>query len=240
MTTHDASPIMGPRALSTLGARDHLDQFPCSARSAKTRLRSGAVFCQQCGAKLSDPDTAATDTPLAQVDASAVIGRRRPLADVPEETLWEGSYSLKAVLGSLVVCGVVSVAARRRHDVLWGAAAAAMFAVLVGLWLLILGRLAAKRLGIHYRLTNQMFYHRRGLLTRVTNRVEAIDIDDVTFEQGPFDRMVNVGRIKITSSDRTDPVLIVDGVEHVEDVAHLIDKARRAERLRRGVSVESV
>ena len=104
------------------------------------------------------------------------------------------------------------------------------------IWLLVAVRFAHKRLGIHYKLTNQMFYHQHGVL----NRVEAIDINDVTYVQGLLDRLVGVGKIRIASSDQTNGTLWVEGVENVQDVAKLIDKARRAERIRRGVSVESI
>jgi hypothetical protein len=79
-----------------------------------------------------------------------------------------------------------------------------------------------------------MFYHRRGILTRTTDRIEAIDIDDITWKQGLVERLTGVGTVKIASRDRTNPSFDVIGIENVEQVAQLIDKARRAERLRRG------
>jgi membrane protein YdbS with pleckstrin-like domain len=215
-----------------------------------TEAAAGASFCQHCGAKLplfdaggparspvdAQPSTAADSAP-----GLAPTGRRRGVADVPEETLWEGSYSPKAMLGTVVGCAVASVALIGVGIAIGTSAAwMALWAMIVLLWLAVALRLAERRLGVHYKLTNQMFYHQQGVLMRATNRVEAIDIDDVTYEQGLFDRMVNVGRIKITSSDRTDPELWVVGVEDVQDVAQKIDKVRRAERMRRGVSVEAV
>jgi membrane protein YdbS with pleckstrin-like domain len=103
------------------------------------------------------------------------------------------------------------------------------------LWLLVIVRYAVRRLGVHYKMTNQMFFHRRGILTRTIDRIEAIDIDDITWQQGLVERMVNVGSIIITSRDRTNPQFTLVGIEDVENVSRLIDKARRAERLRRGV-----
>jgi uncharacterized membrane protein YdbT with pleckstrin-like domain len=209
---------------------------------------AGARFCQNCGGKLppsdespdSDPPTGApaAATVTKSAGATALTGRRR-VSDVPEETLWEGSYSPKAMLGSAVGAGLVSVVLIVASAV-WSPAWPIFLGLVIVVWLVVGARLAAKRLGIHYRLTNQMFYHQHGVVNRVTNRIEAIDIDDITWQQGPFDRLVDVGKIKISSSDRSDPVLWVQGVENVQEVAHLIDKARRAERIRRGVSVESL
>jgi hypothetical protein len=105
-------------------------------------------------------------------------------------------------------------------------------------WIAWLARQVDRRLGISYKLTNQMFYHRQGVLTRVTDRIELIEVHDVTYEQGLLQRMVNVGRIKIASNDRTDPILFLPGVEDVEEVAKLIDKARRGEQVRRGRRID--
>ncbi|MBI3838120.1 MAG: hypothetical protein HY288_09325 [Planctomycetia bacterium] len=49
-----------------------------------------------------------------------------------------------------------------------------------------------------------------------------------------------MGRIEIRSSDQSNPNFWVEGVENVEEVAKMMDRARRAERIRRGVSVESL
>ncbi|MGD9719686.1 MAG: PH domain-containing protein [Pirellulales bacterium] len=159
--------------------------------------------------------------------------------DVVEEILWEGSYSPKAMIGTAVLCAVATiillVVALAYVEGIWRTL---LLIAIVLLWVLAATRLAARRLGISYKLTNQMFYHRRGLLTRVTDRIELIEVHDVIYEQGLFDRLVNVGRIKIASNDRTHPLFYLQGVEDVEKVAQSIDKARRGEQVRRGRRIE--
>ncbi len=208
-----------------------------------------ATFCPHCGAKLAGIDSKAATSAAAPAvveeasgaTAGAALGGRRRAVDVPEETLWEGRYSPKAMLGSIVGAAIASLALLIVAGLLgdsdfWGVPLAGIAVI----WLLVAVRFAHTRLGIHYKLTNQMFYHQHGVLTRVSNRVEAIDINDVTYVQGLLDRLMNVGKIRIASSDQTNGTLWVEGVENVQDVAKLIDKARRAERIRRGVSVESI
>jgi membrane protein YdbS with pleckstrin-like domain len=205
------------------------------------------LFCPQCGTKVpADASASVKESPVTPVSAAAgnadpagALGRRRPITDVPEETLWEGQYSPKAMLGTVVAAVVVSglfivAGISLSYWIVW--------LPLIGLvWLFAIGRYATRRLGVHYKMTNQMFYHRKGILTRTIDRIEAIDIDDVTWQQGFVERMVGVGSIKISSRDRTDPVFWLYGIEDVENVARLIDKARRAERLRRGfLSVEQM
>jgi hypothetical protein len=77
-------------------------------------------------------------------------------------------------------------------------------------------------------------------LWRVTNRVEVIDIDDITFAQGPLERLLGVGTLQLTSSDRTHPELSLPGIDAVQQVASTFDDARRRERRKRGLHIEAV
>ncbi len=224
----------------------------CDAAAA-----AGATFCQQCGAKLPKFDARDMGPPVgtstaddrgaprenqssAQEDSGRVTsssGRR--IIDVPEEILWEGTYSPKAMIGTAVAGGAATIAlfivAMAFAE---GLLRTILLALIVVVWLVVAARLGARRLGISYKLTNHMLYHRRGLLTRVTDRIELIEVHDVTYEQGLFNRLVGVGRIKISSSDRTDPIFYLRGVQDVENVAALIDKARRGEQVRRGRRID--
>jgi uncharacterized membrane protein YdbT with pleckstrin-like domain len=100
--------------------------------------------------------------------------------------------------------------------------------------------LAYRKLTVKYQLTTQRFIHEKGLLKRVTDRIEVIDIDDVSVEQRLIERMVGVGTIKLISSDRSHPVLMLRGIEKVREVAATIDDLRRKERRRRGLHIESI
>lgn len=207
---------------------------------------SSGSFCAQCGAKLPAEagDAGKTRAGGATVAASAAdldAGRSRRVSDVPEEILWEGSYSPKAMVGPLLGCALATivllgVAIWQGQGWVWMAA----LGVMLVLWLAVIGKLIANRLGVSYKLTNHMFYHRRGVLTRVTDRIELIEVHDVTYSQGLIERMVNVGQVLITSSDRTDPHFYLRGIEDVESVAKKIDDARRAEQVRRGRRIESI
>ena len=96
-----------------------------------------------------------------------------------------------------------------------------------------------RKLRVHYTLTSQRFIHRVGLLRCVTDRLEMIDVDDVAFSQGPIQRLAGVGTIKIMSSDGSHPELFLNGIDRVAHVAGLIDEARRAERIRRGLFIDA-
>lgn len=221
----------------------------CGAEGA-----AGAEFCHKCGAPLktagsgagrpaTEAGSAKQRDPQSGGGESPVRGLRRGGKDEPEEVLWEGNYSAKAMISTWIIAGVVSVVLAVAA-ILWSSSLGNWqwlpWAAIVVLWVLLFLRLWLVRLGVHYKLTTQRFIHEKGILRRSTNRIEVIDIDDVSFEQGIIDRMLEVGRIQIISSDRSSPDLWLEGVDQVKEVANLIDGARRKERARRGLYVENV
>jgi membrane protein YdbS with pleckstrin-like domain len=216
-----------------------------------------ATFCHACGARLDEstehsPADAASQgarkprTDEQDADDDSPRGRfrsagRRSHDDDQELELWEGGYSPKAMIGSWIGAGFVSilllaVAIYYNNGSLWFGALGGMAL----LWTALALTLAYRKMSVHYRLTNQRFFHQKGILRRQTDRIEVIDMDDITWQQGLIERMLGVGTIRITSSDRTDPELVIRGIDDVQRVAAAIDKARRDERVRRGLHIESV
>lgn len=162
--------------------------------------------------------------------------------DEVEEELWEGSFSSRAMIGKWVLAGAVTVIL---PIVLFSFGAGSFFwwgwlLVSLGLWGYFALQLAYHKMTVKYRLTTQRFIHQSGLLKRLTDRIEVIDIDDVSFEQGIVERIIGVGSIKITSSDRSHPILWMRGIDNVNKVATLIDDTRRKERRRRGLHIEAI
>jgi len=158
----------------------------------------------------------------------------------PEETLWSGGYSPKAMVGWWIMLGVVSIALIVVSIMFTELPLGIALIIIAVLWVLVLANYARMRLGFHYELTSQRFIHKTGILTRRSDRIEVIDIDDVSYEQGPIQRIFGVGKINITSSDRSDPELHLLGIDKVGEVAGLIDDVRRSERRRRSLHIESI
>ena len=164
---------------------------------------------------------------------------RNSAANDTEVKLWEGGYSGKAMVGSWLL-GFLATIGLIVASVLF-APGLPVFLGLIGLvWLLLILLLAFRKLNIHYELTTQRFIHQHGILTRTSDRIEMIDVDDVTFSQSVVERMFNVGTVKLSSSDRTHPVLHLIGIDDVKRVADLIDDARRKERRKRGLHIENI
>jgi uncharacterized membrane protein YdbT with pleckstrin-like domain len=115
-----------------------------------------------------------------------------------------------------------------------------LLAIVILLWLVLGCYLVYQKLNVHYVLTNQRLIHKSGILVRHSRRVEVIDFDDVSYRQGIIERLLGVGTIEISSSDRSDPDLLLPGIDRVHEVANLMDEARRDERIRRGLHIETV
>lgn len=218
-----------------------------------------SVFCHRCGARLdanSNPgsETGAID-PERRDEAAADSGKDRRLstgrlrdaanpghaAGESEQILWEGGYSSKAMVSRwlfsiLAMVGLVLGGIWWPRREVW-LAVAAMAVLLWGYQFLVL---MARRSGVYYRLTDQRFIHQLGVLRRVTDRIDLIDVNDITFEQGLIDRLSGTGTIHIASKDRSHPELTLVGIADVAHVAGIIDQAFRAERRRRGLVVENL
>jgi membrane protein YdbS with pleckstrin-like domain len=162
----------------------------------------------------------------------------------PEHELWRGGYSAKAMYGGWTFAALVTVAAivlaalsaTPYKSAVWIAVAIVVPAV----WVVALLMLLYRRLSVSYTLTSQRFLHQRGILRRVNNRILLIDIDDVSFEQGLLERLFNVGKITLTSTDASDPKLPMPGIDDVQRIANLIDDARREERRKRAIYMANV
>lgn len=197
-----------------------------------------SVFCPGCGTRLEGVIGADHDAPSGTL---RVVAASRGRGGSPaEEEIWSGAYSAKAMVGSFAAAGVLTVlgavVAALAGPPGWAAWIIGAIAVWCGLGLLY----AYRRMTVRYRLSTYRFFHDTGLLSRTGNRVEVIDIDDVTVTQGPIERMFGIGTIRIESSDKTHPDLTLPGIDDARRVADLIDGTRRAERNRRGLHIESI
>ena len=127
----------------------------------------------------------------------------------------EGRCSLRGLpagLVSLLLVGFVLAAANRRMVAL--VAAADDRAVALSLRVL-----CYRRLSVRYLLTTQRLIHERGILRRVNDRIELLEIDDITVEQGIWERMAGVGTIRILFARSHRSRVALPGIENVHEVA---------------------
>ena len=207
--------------------------MPCTQCGAE--IPDDATFCPNCGERVGAPPKKSDPDP--QTIAERLRGSDND--DDEEIDLWRGGYSAKAMIGNWIAGGIATVVLIVAAIAMPPSLPLAIGAILL-IWIVLIGLVLYRKLSVRYELTSQRFIHKSGILKRVTDRIEVIDIDDVTFEQGLIQRLLGVGSIRITSSDRTHPELPLLGIDRVDEVANLIDEARRKERRRRGLHIEAI
>jgi len=158
------------------------------------------------------------------------------------QTLWEGRFDGRGMIGrallsALVTLGLIVL------SIAWpwlGRHWLVVLGIVVLLWVYQYLVYVVRHYGHRYRLTPQTFVHESGILVRSSSPIEIIAIDDISFQQTIFERVLGVGTIRIVSGDRTDPKLELHGIRDVAAAFATIDQARRAERRRRAVRVDNV
>jgi membrane protein YdbS with pleckstrin-like domain len=202
-----------------------------------------AQFCPKCGVKVVPvPPTAtpgeATGNKMLH-DALNKTAEANRTEVIPETFLWRGGYSAKAMIGGWILSTILTLVFFLVGIFVpaVGILLALVASALVWGWHAAL--LVYRRLSYEYELSTQRFIHRAGILSRVTNRIEVIDISDVQVAQTFIERFLSLGTIRIYSTDTTDPALVMTGIDDVNRIATLIDDTRRTERRKRSVHIET-
>jgi membrane protein YdbS with pleckstrin-like domain len=163
--------------------------------------------------------------------SNATPGLQKPANDSPpvgpETPLWEGRgdwrYQVGAVAMFLIVTlGVVILVGFLidRPDKRWfwglGGLVVLAFGVRTG-WILVV-----HMLGTRYRLTSQRLFIDRGILSRTTDQIELIRVDDVRIRQRFLDRLFGVGSVDVLSTDVSDAKSAIVGITNPDAVAEHI------------------
>lgn len=92
-------------------------------------------------------------------------------------------------------------------------------------------------LTVRYRLTNQRLIMETGFVGRHTEEIDLYRVNDVAVKQNPFERIVNIGDIDLTSADATTPHRVLHNISDPIRLKDLLREASRQERDRRRVLV---
>jgi uncharacterized membrane protein YdbT with pleckstrin-like domain len=191
----------------------------------------GSAYCNRCGTDLS---TGAR--PAAPPAAPPSTGPQ------PEQHVWSGRYSLKAMGGWILLLGCMGVIflwyflSRYIHEAetskitRWiGWTMLIVFAVFA-LGIVIVG--LKRKLHARYRLSTQRLFVERGLISRDVDELELIRVDDVGVYQNLIQRIFNVGDVKVMApTDADSPTMTIEGipdpVEVKEKIRNLTQELRK-------------
>jgi membrane protein YdbS with pleckstrin-like domain len=110
------------------------------------------------------------------------------------------------------------------------------------LWCLwIVGQMVLEPIALRYWVTIDRLFIRRGILSRTTDQMELIRVDDLRMTQGIIDRMLGIGNVEIVAAtDQTHGNVTLLGVGEPEKVAEIVRENMRRLRQKRGMFIENV
>jgi membrane protein YdbS with pleckstrin-like domain len=189
-----------------------------------------------------------TTTPSDPLQPQAEFQPRSNAPQEPETKLWEGGFSPKAMYGTWLLSALLTagvLAALIILSVMKTIEGNETTAWTVGVvfimlwWIACIAIYLFYRLGTYYEVTTQRLIHTSGILVRTTDRIDVIDIDDVSFTQGIVQRILDVGTITLMSKDASHPMLVLRGIDKVDKVSGMIDDVRRKERRKRSLHIDA-
>lgn len=141
-----------------------------------------------------------------------------PAASTDDEIVYfEGRPTLRAdqaKAAMFVIIGVVLVALPILASVLnwtwWDHRWMTVVCIVLAILALLVPWLVTRT--TRYKITNFRIDFERGILKKRIDTLELWHVDDISFEQGILDRIMNVGSIIVLSGDRTTPRLELHGV----------------------------
>ncbi|MCA9601214.1 MAG: PH domain-containing protein [Polyangiales bacterium] len=90
---------------------------------------------------------------------------------------------------------------------------------------------------LHLEITSQRIRVHRGILSRVTQNLELLRVDDIALEE-PFGmRLVGTGVVRITSTDRDQHDIVLTGVPKPAALVEQLRRYNKLERQKSGVRV---
>lgn len=222
-----------------------------------------AAFCMKCGAKYPTQDknaTSASPTPaasptaapswLAPVPASAraaspssLPAGSHPAPLVAEQEVWAGAVTFKGMLtwGWVavlcvplpVIVGAYSMRIHFEPQQLW------MLSLVTLLPVVAFGIRWWMRRSTAYRVTTERISVLRGILSRESVDLQLMRVADVQFYQLLLGRFLNVGDIRVLSSDKAVPDMVIPGVESPAEFKEMLWNLVR-ERRRNLVAMEQL
>jgi uncharacterized membrane protein YdbT with pleckstrin-like domain len=146
-----------------------------------------------------------------------------PVGAKPEQHVWSGRYSLKAMGGWVLLLTFMGVVflwyfisrymqeAETSKLTKWIGWGMLIVFLISALWVLVVG--LKRKFRAHYRLTTQRLFVESGIVSRDVDEVELIRVDDVSVYQNVIQRIFNVGDVKVMApTDADSPTLILEGI----------------------------
>jgi uncharacterized membrane protein YdbT with pleckstrin-like domain len=143
-----------------------------------------------------------------------------------EEIVFEGRPSWRSILGfylkGILIAAAAGVIAALIETVALGVA------IGVGVFAIVVGIGALKRLATHYMVTTQRLHIRRGILSRHVQQTRLDRVQNVNTNQSLLERMLRVGTVDFDTAGTEDGDFTFHGIAQPSEVVAAVDHAQRA------------
>lgn len=169
-----------------------------------------------------------------------------PAASTPAETppthagheeevdIWWGAYSIRTMVPTFVLCGILTASIILLAVLLWQEAHPqiiwhATMGLVIAVWIYALSRGAYRMAALNYRLTTHHLFRDRGFRQPGDGVVTLARVRQVLVERNAWEHLLGIGKVRILT-DHEEP-LVLEGVRHPEVIAEEI--RLRVERARK-------
>lgn len=209
------------------------------------RIHPESRFCRHCGGKVGEAAAAGVDDSTEPLKRLAE-GKPDAPGDVHhdpncEVAIWQGRPAWRAFGGAWAAWFALAIM------LLYAASRFGGGPFVQAVWLIVGGgavglfvRDALVVYGLRYHLTTQRLFVHRGILTRVTDQMELIRVDDVRQTQGVIDRILNTGSLQVFSTDETDESVTLRSITAPANVAEQIRLHTRGVRSKGSIAIERI
>jgi membrane protein YdbS with pleckstrin-like domain len=210
-----------------------------------TAIDPDSRFCKHCGATIQ---TYSEKIALAPKQQPPTAPAPAPQPDSPpspsqERSVWEGRAAWRSFSGSWLLW--LAAACILIWAVFQFAAPTSFFRR--GVWAIILAGAAGLAIreflfvyGVKYRLTSQRLFVDRGILSRVTDQLELVRVDDVRIRQSLVGRILNTGDVEVFAADTSDESILLESIDRPNEIAEALRVHVRAARGKQTLFVENV
>ena len=155
-----------------------------------------------------------------------------------EVVYYDGPPSFMGYLGLLITCALIATALvaipfylNRDTPTVPGWA----YVVAIAAALVLLAIPFIRHRTQRFRITNYRIDFERGLLWKKVDTMELWHVDDISFSQGPIDRLFGLGTIEVVSDDRTTPRLPITNLPGARATFDSVKQRIIAVKRQRGV-----
>lgn len=205
------------------------------------RIHPDSRFCRHCGENVPSAADDGTD-PLKRLAEGAPDAPGDVHHDPNcEVAVWQGRPAWRAFGGAWAAwfsLAIMLLYAASRFG--GGPLVQAVWLIVGGAAVGLFARDALVVYGLRYHLTTQRLFVHRGILTRVTDQMELIRVDDVRQTQGVLDRILDTGTVQVFSTDETDDSVTLRSIPSPADVAEQIRLHTRGVRNKGAIAVERI